>query len=497
MSQPIRCPVQIVLGVPDEAGALFLHDEEMKVLGGREDREDVLAVARLCDGSRSSQAIRHAAVAHGIDEGRTGQILDALIAEGVVEDAATAEGRPEVGEIQRANRLLSELVGSGRLVSGLNVLRPTASDEDDALLPYFVASGQLSFANGQAHTCHGSAPTAAGAVQRALGEAVERYHHGADVRIDAFARARDLPAPALVLEAVTRQRPEFLSERGLAPFSHEQAHPWVLGEHLGAGAPRYVLADSVYYPVTSEQLGRPKVGEAIASGSAAHPDRGEAIRRGLFELVERDAVAVTWWSKRPVTALPPELIPPGARERLALWASRGREFRVINLTLDSIPVVLVLGEGDCYPFITAGCAADMTFERAIDKALLEAEAQALSWQGVHDPLPALSAALSAIDHGRLYAHPGNEHRLDWLLGAPVADPVERVVTMDELCERFAPVVVDLHRPRSASDLWVVKVLSDQLLPITFGYKSEPHGHARLGRLGLAWLDYPGYPHFLA
>src|SRR5262249_11909500 len=154
-------------------------------------------------------------------------------------------------------------------------------------------------------------------------------------------------------------------------------------------------------------------------------------------------------------------------------------------------------EGDRYPFITAGCAADTTFEAAVSKALLEAEALALSWDRADDPRPALSATLSAVGHGQLYAHPGNEHRLDWLLGAPIADPNDKAVTMDELCERFAPVVVDLHRPRSASDLWVVKVLSDRLLPITFGYKSEPHGHSRLGRLGLEWPAFPGYPHFLA
>jgi hypothetical protein len=122
---------------------------------------------------------------------------------------------------------------------------------------------------------------------------------------------------------------------------------------------------------------------------------------------------------------------------------------------------------------------------------------ALTWEGVHGPRPALSANMSALDHGQFYAHPGNEHRLDWLLNAPPAEPRERDVPMAELIERFEPIVVDLHAPESAADLWVVKVLSDKTLPITFGYKSEPFGHSRLGRLGLAWRSYPSDPHCLA
>ena len=154
-----------------------------------------------------------------------------------------------------------------------------------------------------------------------------------------------------------------------------------------------------------------------------------------------------------------------------------------------------MSEGDQYPFITAGCAAAETYSAAIEKAFLESEIISYSWAKNPHPAPALTVDMSPQAHGSLYANPGNEHRVDWLLDAPEAEPEERQISLSDLYDRFEPLVVDLHRPQSGSDLWVVKVLSDNVLPLTFGYKSEPYGHSRLQKLGLPWQNYPNYPHF--
>jgi thiazole/oxazole-forming peptide maturase SagD family component len=490
-------PIQVTLGIADEMGALFLFENDMTVIGGADDCERVLEVARLCDGTRTAEAVEATAQAAGMPRELAQTILSTLIEQGVVRQDASASSRADLYEVQRANLLLANFVGAGRLVSTLDVYRPSLDDSPDSLLPYFSAGGRFTLANGEPYTCHGQATTAARAVLRAIGEAIERYHNGSRVRVDAFGTARSLAHEALVFEAVLRQQAPYVAERGWHGFDPEEAHPWVLAHYLGSGEPVYLLADTIYYPVTHRQLGRPKVSEAMVSGSAAHFERDQAVRHGLFEVIERDAVAATWWSQRPVTAIPIELAPEDIRERIAVWSERGREFKLLNLTLDGLPVVLALSEGDRYPFITAGCAAATTFGSAITKAFLESEMMALSWEGNPEPLPVPSANMSALDHGRLYAHPGNEHRLDWLLNAPLAEPREREVTMAELIERFEPIVVDLHAPEAAADLWVVKVLSDKALPITFGYKSEPFGHSRLAELGLAWRSYPGEPHFLA
>jgi thiazole/oxazole-forming peptide maturase SagD family component len=490
-------PAQAILGVPDDAGAAFLFDDEIKVIGGPTDCEWVLLLARLCDGTRTAEEIVAAAQARGIPSEPADTILTTLFAEGILQAAGAASLHTDLGDLQRANRLLAQFVGEGKLVSRLDVYRPGLDEDNTTLFAYFAANGQFAYSNGKPYTCHGSAPTPAGAVLKAVGEAVERYYNGAEIRIDAFSPAQHLAHPALVFEAVTRQRPEYLAEKGLLSFAPEDKHPWVLAHYLGSQAPVYLLADAVYYPVTAAQLGRPKVAEPNASGSAAHFARDEAVKRGLLELIERDALAVTWYSRRPVTAIPSELAPPEIQKQLAYWSGLGREFRLLNLTLDSVPVVLALSEADRYPFITAGCAAAETFSAAMVKAFFESEMIALSWAATQEALPALSASLSPAGHGLLYAHPGNQHRMDWLLEAPTAEPVEASIGMADLIRHFDPIVVDLHTPQSAADLWVVKVFSDRVLPITFGYKSEPHGHSRLSELGLHWGSYPSYPHFLA
>ncbi|HEU4327309.1 MAG TPA: YcaO-like family protein [Roseiflexaceae bacterium] len=488
--------VQTVLGVPDEAGAVFLFDDEMKVIGGPADCDTVLRTAWLCDGTRTADEVLAAAGAAEISPEQAGTVLAILRAEGIIHEVARPEAVLESRDVRRANGLMARFVGDGKLISLLDVYKP-GLDDDATVFPYFVANGQFAFADGTPYTCHGAAPAPSMAVVKSIAEAVERYHNGATIRIDAFGQARTLPHPAVVFESVTRQRPEYLAARGLSPFGPEDEHPWVLGHHLGSGEPVYVLADMIYHPATSAQLGRPKVSHMLASGSAAHFERHEAIRRGLLEIVERDALAATWYAKRPVTAIPFEQAPPEIRDRLQAWCDWGREFRLLNLTLDSVPVVLALSEGDRYPFISAGCAAAETLDEAMVKAFLEGELLAVSWANVQDPLPALAAALSPVDHGLLYAHPGNEHRVDWLLDAPVETPVETSVDLNALIRRFDPIVVDLHRPEDAADLWVVKVLSNKTLPITFGHGSEPHGHARLAELGLRWGEYPSYPHFLS
>ena len=485
----MQTPIQVVLGIPDAGGALFLFADDMRAIGGPDDCDRVLAVVRLCDGSRTTADIVSTAAESGIAAETARAILEALYAAHVVIDGDAGDR----SELQRANRLIATFVGSDRLVTELDAYRPCVAD--DTMLPYFAASGRFKYPDGVDYVSFGTAETPEGAVLRAIAEAVERFAHGSDIRIDAFGTA-DV-GPTRVFDAVTCQQRSFLDERGFVAYDPTAAHPWVRAESLASGKPTYVLADTVYYPATEEQLGRPLVSDAIASGTAAHFDRGEAIRRGLLEVIERDALAVMWWSKRPVTALPLELASPDIQQRIAEWEQRGREFRLIDLTTDSVPVVLALSRADSYPYVTAGCAAATTYAAAIEKAYLESETIAHTWAVAPEPKQEPDAFLSAMGHGLLYAHRGNEHRLAWLYDGPVVAPTIRPIAWDELVARFEPLVVDLRVASSADDLWVVKVLSDELLPITFGHMSEPHGHPRLAKLGLAWEAYPGYPHFLA
>ena len=329
----------MTLGIRDEEGAAFLGDDEIKIIGDAAHCDSVLQVAYLCDGTRNEAEIIAAAGRLDIEPALAKLILETLTNEAIVRDSKDFKRNGAIGELQQANQLLTTYVGAEKLISDLEVYKPGRDDEADETLPYFVANGHFKFCNGQPYTCHGSGPTALQAVLKSIGEGVERYYNGAGLCIDAFCRADHLPHAYQVFESVIYQQETYLQERGFLKFSPDDEHPWVLAQHLTTQRPVYVLPDTVYYPLTAGQLKRPKVSQVLASGSAAHFDRDEAIKRGFFEIIERDAIAVTWHAKRPVTAIPIVLAPPDIQERIDYWAEQGRDFKLLNVTVDSIPVV--------------------------------------------------------------------------------------------------------------------------------------------------------------
>src|SRR6185503_12025757 len=80
-----------------------------------------------------------------------------------------------------------------------------------------------------------------------------------------------------------------------------------------------------------------------SNGCAAGNTIEEAILQGLFELVERDAMAIFWYNRvpRPALALAPG--DPFVDAMLAWNASHGRTLWTLDLTTDlGIPAVLAL-----------------------------------------------------------------------------------------------------------------------------------------------------------
>ena len=63
---------------------------------------------------------------------------------------------------------------------------------------------------------------------------------------------------------------------------------------------------------------------------------------------------------------------------------------------------------------------------------------------------------------------------------------------------FKPIVVDITPQKHRCGLTVVRVLSEKLMPINFGYGTEHYGHPRVTELQLRWSwMYPAIPHFFA
>ncbi len=343
------------------------------------------------------------------------------------------------------------------------------------------------------------------AVAGAIGEGLERY---AAAVAPFEVRPRRLLSPDDVLD-----------ESLFALFSDAQKRspgfPWPLRsgpEDLFAEVWR--LADNRPFWAPQELVGLgPRHGEArvpsTSSGLAAHRDAAEgpwlALLRATQEVLERDALAVTWLNGlggREIT------LPPAVREFVA---ERGGEVYVFDLTQrwNPHPVVAVAGgmpeEGA--PRHALGIACRSGYAEALDKALLEwgqslsfaghmrryrgnelpREAQAVrDFEGhatFYTLRPDLWQRTALVSHRHPYARPGEtgdvsasaqgqlEH-LQFALGQAGIDLYYRELTTADV---------------AAAGVRVVRVLSPQLAAI--------HADERMpflgGRCGDVEWRYPG------
>ncbi|MFC0529788.1 TOMM precursor leader peptide-binding protein [Phytohabitans kaempferiae] len=237
----------------------------------------------------------------------------------------------------------------------------------------------------------GRAPTRHAARRRALAEFVERMTLSEPAPLPPAGGDRTLwttdTRPAgethdCPLEgAAVEVRDLATGERGLARASGFHLHP--VGCALGTG-PR-----------------RPS-----SSGAAAGDGLWTAIERGLFELLERDALMLAWrWD------LPRPQWPYGDPAPAA-----GLRARYTDLSyLHGVPTIVcvVTGRGEGRVASAVGCATDRTPARAARRALGEAVA-VHGWLR-HDDVPDEAMTFTQFtDNARYYLHPDRCHLVDRL-----------------------------------------------------------------------------------
>ena len=192
------------------------------------------------------------------------------------------------------------------------------------------------------------------AFMKALGESYERYAAG-------VYRTTDLPdrPPADHVAPTAFVRPD----------SHTDDPPvaWVPGEHLSSGGETALPAETVFYPPPSERV-RPATTTGLGLGSSGT----DAVLAGLYEIVERDAAMLAWYSTfEPLAVRVGDHEEFGTLRRRA--AAEGLSVTPLLLTQDiDVPVVAVAVESDTWPEFALGMAADLDPGNAAVGALAEA-----------------------------------------------------------------------------------------------------------------------------
>ncbi len=291
----------------------------------------------------------------------------------VLREAAATDPRET---LRRASRLISRRVGIIRAVG------PAVTyAQDPAIFSAGTVSSQLSLSQRIANPAKagGAGESLEASLAAAIGEAVERYsmlfYDRAQMVLASF---RDLGALAVSPDLARLHSSEQVADprwKGkLGYFDEDTRLRWVWGWSLTHDRPRLVPAALVYlgYDYGADET---NVGRNASSGLAAGLTREAAILSGIYEVVERDAFALSWFFRqaRSRVVLDDEALRAGLLADFGL-TNPGVSIEVFDVTFD-IPVSSMLAilrrPTEFGPALCLGAASRLSPTQAARKCLLE------------------------------------------------------------------------------------------------------------------------------
>lgn len=113
----------------------------------------------------------------------------------------------------------------------------------------------------------------------------------------------------------------------------------------------------------------------ISTGCAFYTDKVNAIKRGLFEVIERDAL-MNWWylsKERTKEIITNEITSFDIHERLLRIQSKGLEIKLFEISyIEGFPVVFCMIKSNHFPYFSCGASCNNDIEHAIIKSIDEA-----------------------------------------------------------------------------------------------------------------------------
>ncbi|MES2216493.1 MAG: YcaO-like family protein [Patescibacteria group bacterium] len=401
-----------------------------------------------------------------------------------------------------ADQLRHKLVGVGKPIVDVAFLDPVVKGHTMPLWAaralYRPVKGRLTALMRKKSVAFATGSTSSEALLKVLAEGYERYALE-QYRSDRTEAACDLGEPFIDPRILVPYEPaQYKILTDLTRFNPRKKVDWVRGSRWVSGETVWVPMELVYYATASMKREKEVCYCASSNGVAAHFNKNIAVETALYELIERDAFSVMWYAKRKVSSVPHAHLSRDLRDRISYWGKLGYRVSVLDLTLDGPPVALVLiWSRERVPALCSGAACRPSLYDAALKAFNEAEFMAMTWQDYKpNPMMRPEEVNSPEGHGVFYLDPKKLTHLEWLLAAEECEKRREVFKGD--LKQIDPVVADITPQTHECGLSVVRVLSERLMPINFGYGSEHRGHQRMDLLGLTWADeYPSCPHFFA
>ncbi|WP_162224461.1 YcaO-like family protein [Halorussus amylolyticus] len=309
--------------------AVLLSGDESAILGG---------VVEVPHAERRLLAVPNCAVC-GDERDRT---LSRTFADAALEES-----------IARAEQAVDDRVG---IVS-------TLGEAESFPAPYYLAEigDTTGFSDVQAaEQAAGVAVDWNEAMMKALGESLERYAAGV-YRDSEFRTARPADLESGVSPAA------FVRPDGWTDPAPDDDMAWVPGVDLQTDAPVSLPAEFVHFPPPEARY-KPSITTGLGLGNSTV----EAVLSGLYEVIERDATMLAWYSTFDPLGLAVETDRFDALSRRA--RAEDLDVTALLVTQDvDVPVVAVaVHREEAWPRFAVGSGADLDPDAAAESALAEA-----------------------------------------------------------------------------------------------------------------------------
>ena len=344
----------------------------------------------------------------------------------------------------------------------------------------------------------------------AVAEALERYSGFLidDKRLT-VATADELGPAALDLERVPRCSRRELTRPGCPVTDIDKTQPirWIEADDLHTG--EQVLVPAVMTFLEFPERGPENFLIPMSTGCAVHESFEAAAVAAICEVIERDAIALTWLQRLPLPRLDPGCLSAVAQSLIGWCAARGITSHLFNATTDlGIPAVYCLQTTERAPraaqLVGAACGFDVV--SLAEHALLETMGLRPGIQG-RRRLPRRYTDYQTISDGAaVMAARGKRAAFGFLLDAPDSRPVSRLAAPDAysdhdrlglLLRRLAgcgmtALAVDLTpRELRAAGYTAIRVIIPELQPMAARPLVAYRRHRRLftapGRMGFPAL----------
>lgn len=334
----------------------------------------------------------------------------------------------------------------------------------------------------------------------AVSEAMERYATMlADGAGWVTASASELGGDAMDLDLVPRCSPRELRNPH-CPLRNAQKDDklrWVPGTDMLTGGDVFLPVVMVYLGIDREPA--ECFWTPISTGCAAHTTVAAALVNAICEVIERDAVALTWLQRLPLPRLDGACVPEEAHAIMRWCADRGVRTHLFDATTElGVPTVYcaqTTRTGTLAAQLVAS-ATDFDVPAAVLRAVLEAAGTRASIYSQGTAPPRYRDYSAVRDGAVLMGNRARRSVFGFLLGSAEERPVSRPEsvsfaspegTLAYLLECLADhgvsvFAVDLTtRDLSELGLVAVRVIMPELQPMSLRPLTQYRAHPRLYR----------------